>query len=104
MLKNVYLSLWSICLVAWAVILLNFTFSITFTGCGQMQGVARLSCDLLDSSMNYILLSGLASLPVLTLVAILRFMLYRVCGRLELCLMVSSLILFGLSARHFPSY
>lgn len=104
MLKNVYLSLWSICLIAWAVILLNFTFSITFTGCGQRQGVAFHSCDLLDSSMNYILLSALASLPVLTLVAILRFLLYRVCGRLELCLMVSSLILFGLSARHFTSY
>ncbi|WP_171956319.1 hypothetical protein [Stenotrophomonas maltophilia] len=104
MLKNVYLSIWSLCLVAWALVLLNFTFSITFTGCGQMLGVALYACDLLQSSIRYILMFGLASLPVLTLVAILRFMLYRVCGRLELCLMVSSLILFGLSARHFTSY
>ncbi|PZS73495.1 hypothetical protein [Stenotrophomonas maltophilia] len=104
MLKNVYLSIWSICLIAWALVLLNFTFSITFTGCGQMQGVALYACDLLQNSIRYILMFGLASLPVLTLAAILRFMLYRVCGRLELCLMVSSLILFGLSARHFTSY
>jgi len=103
-LKGVYLSIWSACLIAWAIVFLNFVFGITFRGCGQMHGVTLFACDLLESSINHILIAGLVMLPVMSLVAMVRFMWYRRCGRLELCLIVSSLALSGLSATHFTSY
>lgn len=86
---GMYLSIWSACLVAGAIVFLDSEFRISSLRCGQMRVVALIPCDLLWGLVRCILMLGLVTLPVLSIVAIVRFMRHRSCGRPELfCLFV----------------
>lgn len=102
--RPLYLSVWALCFVAWLLISLNFILHISFIGCDEVYGVARATCSLFVEWIRFIFYFGLISLPVLSVFAILRFLLNRRWENIELCFVVASWILFGLSATHFTSH
>lgn len=102
--RALYLSAWALCFVAWLLIDLNFLFHISFIGCDEVCGVVCTACGFFVEWIGFIFYFGLISLPVLSIFAILHFLLSRRWGGIDLCFLFASWVLFGLSATHFTSY
>lgn len=103
MLKNLYILAWSVCCLSWAAVLLSFRMSFGFLGCDGRIAIVAAVCRLVDPFIvQYFVIAGI-SLPVLTLVFLVRMLVRRKWWALELFLFFCAWTLFACVVPHIPT-
>lgn len=62
--------LWGLCFACWLAIALNYTFSLSFSGCAGQHGVALAACRAVVSLVERGFVPSFILLPLLTLAAV----------------------------------
>lgn len=98
--KNIYIVLWAFCCLFWSAALVNFIFSLGFSGCDTV------ACKFLFLLVEngYLIVMALILMPLLTVVFLVRIVKYRPLSKYEISIAIGTLALFLSSATFFTSY
>ncbi len=104
MLKRAYEAAWLICLISWIGVLVNYELKFSFLGCTERAFLEAGLCSLVRPIINQLFAAAFISLPLLTIVLLVRMVRLRRFPPLESSLAVGSWLLLAASATHIPSF
>ncbi len=104
MLKRAYEVAWLICLMSWIGVLVNYELKFSFLGCTERGFLEAGLCSLVKPIISQLFATALISLPLLTVVLLVRMVKSRRLPPLEWSLAVGSWLLLAVSATHIPSF
>lgn len=102
-LKRAYEVSWMFCLLSWIGVLVNYELKFSFMGCTERGLFEAGLCSLVKPIIPQLFATALISLPLLTIVLLVRMVKLRRVPPLEWLLAVGSWLLLAASATHIPS-